>query len=147
VRPLPLRLHPGADLRRALEEQAALASMDGAAFVLAGIGSLSCLVGGLADDRHETRLEEPFELLTLSGTLSADGAHLHLSVAAADGRVIGGHLGHGRRVRTTAEVLLVALEGWRLTRQPDAATGYRELQVSPIDPPAGAPAAPAGRSC
>ena len=35
------------------------------------------------------------------------------------------------QVRTTAELLLVPLPDWRLTRAPDAATGYTELVIAP----------------
>ena len=74
-------------------------------------------------------LEGPLEILTLSGSLGADGAHLHMSVADAAGTVSGGHVGYGCRVRTTAEVLLADLPGWSFTRERDGATGYPELVV------------------
>ena len=59
------------------------------------------------------------------------GAHLHASLADADGRVLGGHVAPGCIVRTTAEVLLALLDDVRFTREPDAATGYAELHVWP----------------
>lgn len=124
----PLRLPPGADLRRALE---ALAQADGPAFVLAGIGSLSALALRLAGAAGPTVLQGDFELLTLSGSLSPDGAHLHASVADAQGHVLGGHVAPGCIVRTTAEVLVAVLPDWQFGRQPDAATGYAELVVRP----------------
>ena len=61
------------------------------------------------------------------GSVSADGAHLHLSVADAMGRVTGGHLAYGSTVRTTAELLLALLPGWQFGRAIDPATGYAEL--------------------
>lgn len=120
---LPLRLPPGADLRLALQLAAP------AAFVLAGIGSLSALALRLAGAAGPTVLQGDFELLTLSGSLSPDGAHLHASVADAQGRVLGGHVAPGCIVRTTAEVLVAVLPDWQFRRQPDAATGYAELVV------------------
>jgi len=33
-------------------------------------------------------------------------------------------------VRTTAEVLLALLPEWAFSREPDAATGYLELQIT-----------------
>lgn len=122
----PLRLPPGADLRRALEE---LARVDGAAFVLAGIGSLNNPRLRLAEAASEMVLDGPWELLTLSGTLTPDGAHLHATVADAGGVVRGGHLAYGNEVRTTAELLLAPLDGWELGRAFDAQTGYDELVV------------------
>jgi len=125
---LPLRLPPHVDLRAALEailtEQAV-----GAAFVLQGIGSLSIAQIRLAGKPHPTELRGDLEILTLAGSLSPDGAHLHISVSDAHGHVIGGHVYSGCIVRTTAEVLIALLPDWRLSREPDAATGYPELTI------------------
>ena len=52
-----------------------------------------------------------------------------MSVADADGRVLGGHAAHGCVVRTTAEVLVALLPGWAFTREPDPSTGYAELVI------------------
>jgi predicted DNA-binding protein with PD1-like motif len=123
---LPLRLHPGDDLRRAVEAALAAQGLE-AGFVVAGIGSLRPAVLRLAGADALLRLDGDVEILTLSGSVGVDGSHLHLSVADATGRVLGGHAGYGCTVRTTAELLLAALPGWRFTREPDAATGYAEL--------------------
>ncbi len=128
---LPIRLEPGADFRRALERKAGELPNQ-SAFVVAGIGSLSSVSIRLAAAEQETRLSGPFELISLSGTLSADGAHLHMVIASESGQVMGGHVGYGNLIRTTAELLLVALEGWTLSRAHDAVTGYQELQVQPL---------------
>ena len=128
---LPIRLEPGVDLRRALEQKAGELPNQ-SAFVVAGIGSLSSVSIRLAAAEQETRLSGPFELISLSGTLSADGAHLHMVIASESGQVMGGHVGYGSLIRNTAELLLVALEGWSLSRAHDAVTGYQELQVQPL---------------
>lgn len=128
--PIPLRLHPGDDLRASLERALPGFGVE-AAFVLAGIGSLGPAALRLAGAAEATVFESEFELLTLSGSVAVNGAHLHASVADAGGRVIGGHVAPGCIVRTTAEVLLQPLPAWRLERVPDAATGYAELLVRP----------------
>ncbi|MFN9055893.1 MAG: PCC domain-containing protein, partial [Cyanobacteriota bacterium] len=74
------------------------------------------------------------EILSLSGTISPDGAHLHISVAGSSGAVIGGHLGAGSLVRTTAELVIGLLPDWRFSRELDPATGYPELRISPQAP-------------
>lgn len=127
-RPLPLRLQPGDDLRRALEAQV-VASGVSAAFVVAGIGSLRTAAIRLAGAQNASILDGDMELLTLSGSLGVDGGHLHLSVADAQGRVLGGHAGYGCTVRTTAEILLCLLPDWHFSRAPDAATGWNELAI------------------
>lgn len=127
---LPIRLSPGADLRRSLEQEAR--ALGGSAFVVAGIGSLSGVRLRFAAAGQETGIDGSFEILSLSGTLSDDGAHLHMSVADEAGQVVRGHVCFGNIVRTTAEVLLVALPGWHLSRAPDPSTGYRELRIRRI---------------
>jgi predicted DNA-binding protein with PD1-like motif len=129
----PLRLSPGDDLRRALE-QAARDSLGDAAFVVAGIGSLSTVSLRFAGAEQATLMHGLFEIISLSGSLSGDGAHLHMSVASATGQVYGGHVGPGNVVRTTAEVLLVALSGWQFSREPDPVTGYNELRIRKLPP-------------
>jgi len=126
--PLALRLQPGQDLRRALEAAVAAQGMQ-AAFVVAGIGSLGPARIRLAGAQAERVIDADCELLTLSGSLAANGSHLHLSVSDERGDVIGGHAGYGCIVRTTAEVLLALLPGWQFSREPDAATGWAELVV------------------
>ena len=69
------------------------------------------------------------ELLSLSGSVGVNGCHLHLTVAGPDGAVMGGHVGEGCIVRTTAEILLVLLPDWHFSRELDVATGWAELVI------------------
>lgn len=137
---VPMRLAPGEDLRRSLETALAQdtdaavgapASPKAAvpAFVLAGIGSLVDARLRFAGESDVSVVPGPLEILTLSGTVCADGAHLHMSVSNRQGEVRGGHVGYGNVVRTTAEVLLMPLADWLLTRDIDALTGFKELRV------------------
>lgn len=129
MQPFPVRLSPGTDLREALQAHL-LAQRHRAAFVVAGIGSLNKARLRLAGASTPIELHGDLEILTLSGTLSLDGPHLHASVADADGRVTGGHICAGCIVRTTAEVLIAFAEGWTFTRSHDAVTGCRELLIA-----------------
>ena len=128
---VPLRLRPGQDLRAALETH----SIDhAAAFVLQGIGSLSAARLRLAGADQATELSGDIEILTLAGSLSPDGPHLHMALADAAGRVLGGHVLAGCTVRTTAEVLIALLPGHRFAREPDPLSGFDELVVRPHEP-------------
>lgn len=129
----PLRLPPGVDLRGELET---MAQEDPGhyGFIVCGIGSLESPVLRFADQDEGTVLAGPQEVVTLTGSVSGDGAHLHVVVADVTGRTLGGHLCHGSRVRTTMEILLICLEGWQLGRERDAATGHLELTISPSRP-------------
>ncbi len=128
MQPLPLRLAPGDDLRAAIEA-AVRAYGARAAFVLQGIGSLSVAQLRYAGRTLPTEVTGDLEILTLAGTVSPDGAHLHMSVSGPDGTVRGGHVAPGCIVRTTAELLIALLPGHAFTREFDAATGYPELAI------------------
>jgi predicted DNA-binding protein with PD1-like motif len=127
---VPLRLQPGADLRQALEawmeEQE-----EQAGCVISAVGSLSMVQIRLAGASEATAIHGELEILSLSGTLSPAGAHLHIAIAGSSGAVIGGHLGSGSLVRTTAELVIGLLPEWRFSRELDPATGYAELRISP----------------
>jgi predicted DNA-binding protein with PD1-like motif len=45
--------------------------------------------------------------------------------------VVGGHVAYGCTIRTTAEVLLLLLPEWSLSRELDPATGLAELVIRP----------------
>ncbi|MFM9922968.1 PPC domain-containing DNA-binding protein [Variovorax sp. H27-G14] len=123
---LVLRLNPGDDLRASLD--LALRHSGGeAAFVVSGIGSLHGASVRFAGAEAPTRIEGDLEILTLAGSLSPDGSHIHISVSDAQGRVVGGHAAPGCLVRTTAEILVALLPEWQFARTHDPLTGYAEL--------------------
>lgn len=128
MQPFPIRLNPGADLRSAFE-QLVRDHADRAGFVVSAIGSLDGAVLRFAGESCPVTLQGPMEIVSLSGSVTADGAHLHMSVSDREGRVWGGHVAAGNIVRTTVEALLVTLPDWSLSRQHDPATGYPELVV------------------
>ena len=125
---LPLRFPARLDLRAALE---AVLGEHGASagFVVQGIGSLAVARIRLAGVDDLLELRGDLEILSLGGSLSPDGAHLHIAVADAHGRVTGGHMSPGCIVRTTAEVLVALLPEHHFTREQDAQTGYKELAI------------------
>lgn len=131
MRLLPIRLAPGADLRRALEQALATEQVAGA-FVVSGIGSLRDVRLRFAAQEQATLLPGDFEIISIAGALTPDGAHLHMAVSDSEGRVVGGHVVVGNAVRTTVEVLLALTDGWHLARELDPATGYAELAVRPV---------------
>ena len=129
---LPLRLVPGQDLRAALAALPRAHGVD-AAFVLQGIGSLDQVSLRLAGAQAATPLEGDWEILTLAGSLAPDGPHLHMTLADGAGRVLGGHVMAGCRIRTTAEILVALLPAHHFSRAHDAASGYLELVVGTHD--------------
>ena len=133
MRVVPLRLRPGDDLRLALEAWMAQQE-EKAGCVLSAVGSLSEARLRLAGAAEPTTIRGDLELLSLSGTLASEGAHLHIALADASGAVLGGHLAAGSLVRTTAELVMGLLPEWQFSRELDAATGYPELSIHRRDP-------------
>lgn len=125
-----LRLSPGVDLIESLEE-ACRENGWTAAFVVSGVGSLSAAPLRFAAQNDATEIAGPLELVSLAGTLSLDGPHLHATVADSQGRVHGGHLRPGAKVRTTAEILVSVLPDVVFRRRIDLRTGHRELVIEP----------------
>jgi predicted DNA-binding protein with PD1-like motif len=125
------RLGPGTDLK---QELARIAKGLQAGFVATCVGSLSRgrlrMPSAVGEPEAIRSLEEPMEILSLAGTLSPDGLHLHIAVATRDGQSVGGHLLDGCIVHTTAEIILGELTELVFHRSPDPETGYLELSTS-----------------
>lgn len=128
-----LRLLPGQDLKLELDDLVDREEWT-AACLLTGVGSLSKATIRFANQKEAEVLEGPFEILTLAGTLSPNGSHLHLSVSDEKGQVRGGHLMTGSTIFTTAEIVIGILSGWDFTREVDEGTGHAELSVKPVGP-------------
>jgi predicted DNA-binding protein with PD1-like motif len=127
---VPLRLQPGDDLRQTLEAWMG-EQQEQAGCLISVVGSLSVAQLRLAGATEATAIRGDLEILSLSGTLSPDGAHLHIAIAGSSGAVIGGHLCAGALVRTTAELVIGLLPEWQFSRELDPATGYPELRITP----------------
>lgn len=125
--PRILRLHPGDDLRPTLEALAV--HEDSSWFLVSGIGSLTTASIRFAGAANPKEIEGPLEIVSLSGSVGPDGAHLHALVADAAGAVIGGHICAGCLIATTAELALVEVRENQLRREFDERTGYPELVV------------------
>ena len=123
-----LRLLPGDDLRNSLDRIVAERGID-AACILTCAGSLAQAALRFAGRSETTMAAGPFEVVSLTGALSPDGSHLHLSVSDHDGRVTGGHVREGCIVLTTAEIVVALLPGFRFGREFDTVTEYRELVI------------------
>lgn len=127
-----VRLTPGSDLKDALVRWTQAEALR-AGFILTCVGSLSRarlrMPGAAGEpDAYEAWIE-PMEIVSLTGTLCADGVHLHISLSRRDGACVGGHLVAGCIVHTTAEVVLGEAVHLEFRRPLDPTTGYNELSV------------------
>ena len=128
-----LRLRPGDDLRQQLTAFVQEHHIRAGA-MLTCVGSLTVTTLRLANQEAASVYRGHFEIVSLVGTLSVNGSHLHLAVSDSTGRTIGGHLLDGCRVYTTAEIVLGELPEVEYRRETDPAFGYKELVVYPAPP-------------
>lgn len=121
------RLVKGMDLKKEIEEFAINNKISGV--VLSSVGCLSKLAIRLADGKTVLEDEQPYEIVSVMGTLSKDGVHLHISASDSEGKTIGGHLKNGCIVNTTAEVVILEIKDIEFSREFDESTGYEELVI------------------
>ena len=101
---LPIELEPGQDLHLALSELAVQQQLSG--FVLGVVGNLSQATFRCPGQQQPTRMSGELEVITLNGTFSPSGVHLHLSLSDGACQVWGGHLEPGTIVLKGAQLLL-----------------------------------------
>lgn len=125
-----IRLHRGDDL---LESIMALAKEKNiqAAVVLSAVG---CILHGQVRDASGVTLrtiDEPCEIVSLNGTVSAARCHLHIALSKEDLSTVGGHLVTGCIINTTCELVIMELPQVSFSVEQDDETGYDELVFNP----------------
>lgn len=130
MNPVTFRLKPGQDLLVQIEHEAAESGMQ-AGVILTCVGSLTQAVVRLADKDSASRFRGPFEILSLAGTVSVFGSHLHICLADGEGHAIGGHVLQGCLIHTTAEISLLYFKDQVFKREMCRESGYPELAVYP----------------
>ena len=116
MRNYTFRLKPGQDLFDSISLFVAQKKIE-AGCVLSGVGSLAKAAIRFANQETVSEFEEYFEIVSLNGTLSIHGSHLHISISDGNGRTIGGHFDSGCKIFTTAEVMIAAFDNAVYTRE------------------------------
>lgn len=62
-----------------------------AGFIITTVGCLEKVTLRLEDQNSASSFSETFEIVSLVGTLSQDGVHLHVALSDSTGKTIGGH--------------------------------------------------------
>ncbi|MDP1814537.1 MAG: DNA-binding protein [Leadbetterella sp.] len=122
------RLQPDQDLKISIKNYVRENKIK-AGVILSCVGSLSGAALRMADKNVTKVFDGKFEIVSLAGTLSPDGCHLHISLSDKDGNVIGGHLNEGCIINTTAEIVIGEIENLSFSRVVDESTGFKELVV------------------
>ena len=121
-----LRLHRGDDLLLSIQQ------LYQKKFIQAGVvlSAVGCISEGRLRDaggQNIRHLREDCEIVSLTGTVSSDRCHLHISLSREDLSTIGGHLVPGCIINTTCELVVGQLPGVRILVEDDPQTGYDEL--------------------
>lgn len=127
------RLKPGEDLKKAISIFVKEKNIK-AGWIGTVVGSLTQYNIRFANQPTGAKDTGHFEIVSVTGTLSVNGSHLHISVSDSMGRTIGGHLLDENLVYTTAEIVILTSDDMEFVREKDGSTPYEELQVKPKMP-------------
>lgn len=98
--------------------------------ILSFVGSLTHVTLRLANRSYYNEYEGHFEIVSITGTVSTNGSHIHISISDGDGATIGGHLVSGCKIYTTAEIVLAVFDDVIYKRELlENDSGYEELVV------------------
>ena len=125
------RLKPGQDLKNELTNFVKENNIQ-AGWVGTCVGSLTQYNIRFANQKEASKANGFFEIVSLVGTLSTHGSHLHISISDSTGRTIGGHLLEGNLVYTTAEVVIQSSSTHIFKRVKDGTTPWEELIVEEL---------------
>jgi len=123
-----IRLKPGTDLRMEIERLVRQHQIR-AGWIVTCVGSLSKYCLRFANQKTGSVGEGHFEIVSLVGTLSTSGCHLHISISDQVGATIGGHLLEGCLIFTTAELVIGSDQQFIFEREIDKETGWKELRI------------------
>lgn len=128
MRNYTFRLTPRQDLYHSIEMFVQEHKIE-AGCVLSGVGSLTQVTLRFANQEINNENIGHFEIVSITGTISVHGSHLHISVSDDHGRTFGGHLVPGCLIYTTAEIVLLEFEDVVYKRELSQDSGYDELVV------------------
>ncbi|MBA3858880.1 MAG: hypothetical protein C0508_00960 [Cyanobacteria bacterium PR.023] len=125
------RLKPGDDLHSALKRIASQHKVK-AGVIISAVGSLQEANLRFAGANEGTKIAGPLEVVSVTGTVSDESMHVHVSVSDSAGKTTGGHLLSGCKVFTTIELVILDLsDEWTFDRTIDEQTKYLELNPQP----------------
>ena len=128
MRNYTFRLRSGQDLFDAIEAFVKEKRVE-AGCILSGVGSLTHAAIRLANREYTSEYDGYFEIVSMTGTVSIHGSHLHISVSDGDGKTIGGHFESGCKIYTTAEIVIAVFDDVIYKREFAEDSGYDELAV------------------
>ena len=123
------RLKPGKDLKKEIELYVQENKIQ-AGWISCGVGSLTDYHIRFANQPEGSKGSGHFEIVSLIGTVSTNGSHLHISISDSTGKTTGGHLMDSCIIYTTAEIVIQESKEHVFTRAKDGSTPWEELQIN-----------------
>jgi hypothetical protein len=125
------RLKPGQDLKQEIQNLVNKEQIK-AGWISTCVGSLTNYTIRFANQPNGSSDSGHFEIVSLTGTVSTNGSHIHISLSDSTGKTIGGHLMDGCKIYTTAEIVILSSNDFIFKREVDGTTPWDELQVEPV---------------
>lgn len=125
------RLKPGEDLKKGIQQIVDHKQIK-AGWINTCVGSLTAYNIRYANQPNGSTGSGHFEIVSVTGTLSVNGSHIHICISDSTGKTIGGHLMNSCIVYTTAEIVLQSSDSFEFTREKDGSTSWEELQVNEV---------------
>ena len=124
-------LKPGQDLKKGIQKIVDEQQIK-AGWISTCVGSLTNYNIRFSNQPNSSSDSGHFEIVSLTGTVSVNGSHIHLSLSDSTGKTIGGHLSDGCRIYTTAEIVICSSNDFVFKREKDGTTPWDELQVEAV---------------
>ena len=128
ITPHVFRLTPGQDLRQEIQKYVNEKNIK-AGWINTCVGSLTSYVIRFANQVAGSMSTGHFEIVSLAGTVSINGSHIHICISDPAGTTLGGHLSDGCLIYTTAEIVLSSSDEFEFFREPDERSGWNELKI------------------
>lgn len=120
------RLKPGQLMKEEIQKYV-IANKIQAGWISTCVGSLTQYNLRFANQQSNEKGTGYFEIVSLTGTVSVNGLHLHIAISDSTGKTIGGHLVDSNIVYTTAEIVILTSNSFQFTRKKDGTTAWQEL--------------------
>jgi uncharacterized protein len=125
---IAFRLKPNEDLKAGIEKIVQDNKIQ-AGYIITAVGSLTDYNIRFANQAQGSTGKGHFEIVSLVGTLSTEGSHIHISISDSAGKTIGGHLMDKNLIYTTAEIVIGYTDKYKFARKADGTTPWKELLV------------------
>jgi uncharacterized protein len=123
-----IRLKPGQDVKQEIQKLVNEKQIT-AGWISTCVGSLTHYSIRFANQPNAVSDSGHFEVVSLVGTVSINGSHLHIGISDSTGKTTGGHLMDGNKIYTTAEIVIQTSSDFIFKRENDGTTPWEELKV------------------